>query len=246
MGEIDFFDRDLILKRKSYQKEYEKERTCTCGTSVASFNNVPGIESVANPNRPKTSKSDSLLSIQNEDRRRCKSSPNLAKIGNRTMDPIQPIAVNQEVENPRKIPVNHMPRETEQAKFARRQPKFAHQIIPRLCHQMRQDYEKMMKKYFLTQEMIKDENNNISTPDVIPKPLPLTRNKQVVYVPRQKQPYKKKNYHIDSLAPPFSTWTSGPGNVDYYPESWRLASIYQHAFKPVENRRRPLLQSVYQ
>jgi hypothetical protein len=103
----------------------------------------------------------------------------------------------------------------------------------------------MMKKYFLAQETMKDENNNIAMPDLIPKPKPLTRNKQVVYVPRQKTPFKKKNYHIDSLAPPFSTWTSGPGNVDYYPESWRLASIYQHAFKPVENRRRPLLQSVY-
>lgn len=236
MGEIDFFDRDLILKRKTYQKEYEKERECTCGTSVASFGNVPGAESIANPNRPKTAKSDSIIYARSAGQRLSKSSPNLTEIPSA----MQHVPEIEEKEEPRKLPVHQMPKETEQAKIVRRQPKYAHQMIPRLCHQMRQDYEKMMRKYFLTQEVLKDENNNI--PDIVPSNP--SQKKQVIYVPRPKQPYKKKNYQIDSLAPPFSSWTGASGQSEY-PNHWRLASIYQHAYKPVETRKRPLLQSIY-
>ena len=103
---------------------------------------------------------------------------------------------------------------------------------------MKQDYEKMLKKYFLAQEMMiqQDENNNYT-------PMPTRKVKPLVCVPKPKQPYVKKNYMIDTLAPPFCSWT---GAQSEYPNHWRLASIYQHAYKPVENRKRSLLQSVYQ
>jgi hypothetical protein len=145
----------------------------------------------------------------------------------------------------RKLPSTQMPKETEQQKkVVRSQPRYAHQTIPKLCEQMRHDYEKMMKKYFLTQELIKlDENNNI--PSIIEtKPMPaMPKSKTpIINVPRPKQPYKKRNYHIDSLAPPFSSWS---GRSSEYPNHWRLASIYQHAYKPVESRKRPFLQSIY-
>lgn len=35
------------------------------------------------------------------------------------------------------------------------------------------------------------------------------------------------------------------GRGDEYPNSWRLSSIYQQAYKPVESRKRPFLQSIY-
>lgn len=65
-----------------------------------------------------------------------------------------------------------------------------------------------------------------------------------VQVPKLKTPYAKKNYAIGTLAPPFSLWPGTTGQD--YPEHWRLASVYQHSYKPVELRRKPLLQSIYQ
>ncbi|ALC49596.1 CG3081, partial [Drosophila busckii] len=67
---------------------------------------------------------------------------------------------------------------------------------------------------------------------------------RVLVVPRPRQPYAKKNYDIDTLVPPFRSQGGGAGQGGY-PEHWRLASVYQHAYKPVEQRRRPLLQTVY-
>lgn len=238
-GEIDFFDRDLILKRKDYQKKYEKGRDCTCGTDVASFANVPGTESIVSKNRPKTTRSDSVIYSSDGDARRCKSSPNLSMLVNPTLT--EPGSITTAVEEPRKFPINQLPRETSEQKKALRQPRYAHQMVPRLCHQMRHDYERMMKKYFLTNELIKlDENNNCP---LIAGTAPITKQK-VIYVPRPKQPYKKKNYQIDSLAPPFSSWT---GRGDEFPNHLRLASIYQQAYKPktFESRKRRFMQSIH-
>ncbi|KAH8261755.1 hypothetical protein KR038_002040 [Drosophila bunnanda] len=67
---------------------------------------------------------------------------------------------------------------------------------------------------------------------------------RVLVVPRPRQPYSKKNYDIDTLVPPFQSQAGGAGQGGY-PEHWRLASVYQHAYKPLDQRRRPLLQTVY-
>ncbi|KAH8305326.1 hypothetical protein KR044_005062 [Drosophila immigrans] len=67
---------------------------------------------------------------------------------------------------------------------------------------------------------------------------------RVLVVPRPRQPYAKKNYDIDTLVPPFRSQGGGAGQGGY-PEHWRLASVYQHAYKPIDQRRRPLLQTVY-
>ncbi|KAH8396128.1 hypothetical protein KR222_003730, partial [Zaprionus bogoriensis] len=67
---------------------------------------------------------------------------------------------------------------------------------------------------------------------------------RVLVVPRPRQPYAKKNYDIDTLVPPFRSQAGGAGQGGY-PEHWRLASVYQHAYKPIDQRRRPLLQTVY-
>ncbi|BET03450.1 Hypothetical protein NTJ_16268 [Nesidiocoris tenuis] len=62
-------------------------------------------------------------------------------------------------------------------------------------------------------------------------------------IPKPRTPYAKRSYSINTLAPPFALWPGTTG-MDY-PEHWRLASVYQHSYKPVELRKRPLLQSVY-
>nr|CAA21135.1 EG:84H4.4 [Drosophila melanogaster] len=67
---------------------------------------------------------------------------------------------------------------------------------------------------------------------------------RVLVVPRPRQPYAKKNYDIETLVPPFQSQAGGAGQGGY-PEHWRLASVYQHAYKPIDQRRRPLLQTVY-
>lgn len=63
-------------------------------------------------------------------------------------------------------------------------------------------------------------------------------------IPKMRHPYTKKSYTIPTLAPPFSIWRDA--NATGYPEHWRLASVYQHAYKPPEQRRKPLIDSVYQ
>lgn len=65
-----------------------------------------------------------------------------------------------------------------------------------------------------------------------------------VKMPKMRHPYTKKSYSIPTLAPPFSIWREA--NASGYPEHWRLASVYQHAYKPPEQRRKPLIESVYQ
>lgn len=63
-------------------------------------------------------------------------------------------------------------------------------------------------------------------------------------IPKMRHPYTKKSYTIPTLAPPFSIWRDA--NATGYPEHWRLASVYQHAYKPPDQRRKPLIESVYQ
>ncbi|GBP34884.1 Protein Flattop homolog [Eumeta japonica] len=63
-------------------------------------------------------------------------------------------------------------------------------------------------------------------------------------IPKLRHPYSKKSYSIPTLAPPFSVWKDS--NSSGYPEHWRLASIYQHAYKPPEQRRKPLIASIYE
>ncbi|XP_052132865.1 uncharacterized protein LOC113205519 [Frankliniella occidentalis] len=65
-----------------------------------------------------------------------------------------------------------------------------------------------------------------------------------VRVPKQRAPFARKNYAITSLTQPFSLWPKETGHA--YPEHWRLASVYQHSFKPVHARSKPLLKTVYQ
>lgn len=70
-----------------------------------------------------------------------------------------------------------------------------------------------------------------------------TTDSKGVKIPKMRHPYAKKSYTIPTLAPPFTIWKDA--NATGYPEHWRLASVYQHAYKPPEQRRKPLIASVY-
>lgn len=71
----------------------------------------------------------------------------------------------------------------------------------------------------------------------------VSSSKSSVRVPKQREPYAKRNYDINSLSPPFSLWKGTACHS--YPEHWRLASVYQHSYKPIEARKQKLLASVY-
>ncbi|KAK4886147.1 hypothetical protein RN001_002418 [Aquatica leii] len=62
-------------------------------------------------------------------------------------------------------------------------------------------------------------------------------------IPKMKDPYKKRNYNINSLAPPFSLQNYKRHD---YPDHWRLATVYQHSYKPLQARKRPLLDTIFQ
>ncbi|CAG9819885.1 unnamed protein product [Phaedon cochleariae] len=70
----------------------------------------------------------------------------------------------------------------------------------------------------------------------------VSRSRYPLRVPKQKDPYMLKNYVIDSLAPPFSLQKAKRQD---YPEHWRLATVYQHSYKPIHARKRPLLHTVF-
>ncbi|XP_044016021.1 uncharacterized protein LOC122857744 [Aphidius gifuensis] len=57
-----------------------------------------------------------------------------------------------------------------------------------------------------------------------------------VMIPRPRTPYAKRNFCIDTLAPPFSI-VEGSRDSDY-PEHWRLASVYQQSYR--NPRRNPI------
>lgn len=83
--------------------------------------------------------------------------------------------------------------------------------------------------------------NNFNINDGLIERMAKSRN---LRVPKPKTPFAKKNYAIRTLMPPFSIW---PQTTGYdYPDHWRLASVYQHAFKPLEARKTSFMKTVFQ
>lgn len=69
------------------------------------------------------------------------------------------------------------------------------------------------------------------------------KTKLFIKIPRPKDPYRKRNYCINSLAPPFSLQKDRKQGG--YPDHWRLATVYQQSYKPIHTRKRPLINSVF-
>lgn len=64
-----------------------------------------------------------------------------------------------------------------------------------------------------------------------------------MHVPKPKTPFARNSYSINTLAPPFSL-RPGTTGMDY-PEHWRLSSVYQQSYKPVELRKNPMIKGIF-
>lgn len=125
---------------------------------------------------------------------------------------------------------------------------------PRMCQQENTPYVKELKReeYKKAFKAGIPKSNSSGTCTSFDSGIDMVSNsssipciKTALKVPKPRNPFAKKNYSITSLNPPFACFKGGAGQGGY-PEHWRLASVYQHAYKPIETRKRPLLQTVYQ
>lgn len=239
LGEETFFDKDIMRRNYQFGSKPDLVRTCTCGTSPASWGN-------GNEKEDRLRSLSRHKDLSNGRQRRCKSSPNLSQIANAS----ETISVHGDN--------NHVHQCSKH-----KQQRHEHSSRPRKC-------TKTMRSNRLCEQNVAHVSLSIQ-----PKPeyksafkagIPNSNSsgtctsfdsgcssmsstscssKSTLKVPKPRNPYSKKDYVIDTLAPPFACWRGGAGQGGY-PEHYRLASVYQHAYKPVEQRKRPLLATVYQ
>lgn len=245
LGEHDFFDKDIMRRNSPFGSKSAPQRNCTCGRDREEV--LPVINY-----RPR---SMSRYKEHGSRHRRCKSSPNFSQLAQAS----EMSSINndrQMVQQYTQEPVRKLHRH--RTEHISRHPQ---------C-----DLTKHIKSQRLCEQHAANMPNNHHPPQ--PKPeykqafkagIPNSNSSgtctsfdsgcssmssstcctKTVKIPKPRNPYAKKDYVIDTLAPPFSCWRGGAGQGGY-PEHWRLASVYQHAYKPVEQRKRPLLATVYQ
>lgn len=244
IGEDGFFDKDIMLRNKNYfsaHLEKNTDRKCRCETRDANQRN-----STSNV--------------------RSKSSPNLslmAQASDRSSPKENIIVCNYNREHYHYRPESHrqqlQPHPHHQHEKMRQMPKQQKceraKTTNRLCEQnisaMNQSNPNVSKVEYkcafkagipksnssgICSSFDSCASNTATASDLTAK---------TIKIPKPRNPYAKKNYVIDTLAPPFACWKGGAGQGGY-PEHWRLASVYQHAYKPLEQRKRPLLATVYQ
>lgn len=219
-GEDGFFDKDIMLRNRSYfgaQLHRGTDRTCKCGSAVRR----------PSPRRALNG--------------RCQSSPDLSV-------PTEPSDVWTPHEsiivcNYNKEHCHYQPKAPTGRPPAKKPASCAAKPTARLCQQNLAPPNAKCKKHGA-----KGNGSLCSSLDNASKCGTGTGSEftsTLVRIPKPRHPYAKKSYTIDTLAPPFACWKGGAGQGGY-PEHWRLASVYQHAYKPPEQRKRPLLATVYQ
>lgn len=109
--------------------------------------------------------------------------------------------------------------------------------IPRLCHSNQDDeftYKVQHEFRCAFKAGIPQSNSSgtvASFDSGIGNCLPKNEPKKLT-VPRPRDPYTKKNYIINTLAPPFAFWKKGSG----YPDYWRLVSgEFRYSFSVIVN-----------
>lgn len=237
-GEEGFFDKDIMLRNRNYfsaQLEKNTDRSCKCS-----------IDSRSRSATRRALQEQECIRTSN----RCKSSPNLSLAVQPTdCSPKESIIVC----NYNKEHYHYRPESIKCQKSSRKEIK--NNQTSRLC-------ERNVSKL--------NHNNNDTKPEFkcafkagIPRShssgfcgsFESTSNigsstgseftSKIIRIPKPIHPYKYKNYNIDTLAPPFACWKGGAGQGGY-PEHCRLTSVYQHAYKPIKQRKRPLLATVFQ
>lgn len=239
-GEDGFFDKDIMLRNRNYfsaQLEKNIDRSCKCS-----------IDSRSRSATRRASQEQERIRTSN----RYKSSPNLSHV-------VQPTGCSPKesiiVCNYNKEHYHYRPEPIQCQKPSKKAEK---NRTSRLCER---NVNKLNHNH---------NNNNNSKPEFkcafkagVPRShssgccshLESTSNigsstgseftSKMIRIPKPIHPYKHKNYNIVTLAPPFACWKGGAGQGGY-PEHFRLTSVYQQAYKPMNQRKRPLLATVFQ
>lgn len=253
LGEEGFFEKDVMLRNKnlfSATLDANTNRECKCGSG----------------NRQRQSSRSNL----SDSRARCKSSPNLSVIAHASgsvddgqqqqNENIIVCNYNKEHYHVRPVPHDKQHHHHQHRRRNRSLDKGRSARAPRLC-ELTQAMPTIEPPH-VVQHSHKQDVNRIPFRTGIPKSnssgtctsfdsgcssmsAGSAYTAKMVKIPKPKNPYAKKSYIIDTLAPPFACWKGGAGQGGY-PEHWRLTSVYQHAYKPVSQRKRPLLATVYQ
>lgn len=261
-GEEGFFDKDIMLRNKNYfstRLEQNTDRTCKCSTNSRSHS-----ASRKGSLQEQQQQQQQLQHLHPQQQRlqaknRCKSSPNLSVL-------VQPSEASCResiiVCNYNKEHYHYRPEPTKRHRNPVKKHACGEQIHRplRLCEQNLQKLNHHQTSATCTKHpvefkaafkagAVKSQSSGIcSSLDHSSNGSTSTGTEfttKVFKIPKPKQPYAKKNYTIDTLAPPFACWRGGAGQGGY-PEHWRLSSVYQHAYKPIEQRKRPLLATVFQ
>lgn len=231
-GEDGFFDKDIMLRSKSYfssQLEKNTDRACKCSMEGGSRSHS-------------AVRSNSQMKALNE---RYQSSPNLSVQAEASdiWTPHESIIVcnyNKEHYHYRPNPKasNTAPMKNSVKPVARLCQQNAAQTNPKCRkHEVKCSHHAGKRVESLCSSLENASKSSSGTGSEF--------TSKVIRIPKPRHPYAKKNYTINTLAPPFACWKGGAGQGGY-PEHWRLASVYQHAYKPPEQRKRPLLATVYQ
>lgn len=256
LGEESFFDKDIMHRKKNYFTTLLKEKSdsqCKCRNSAPA----------------------SLAHNTNKAQCRSNSSPNLSVIAQASSQSNQPdkvLVCNYSKEHYHYRPVSHHShyqhhhphRHAQNAELNRKNSQVKEYLcgnnkparINRLCDQnsnlqipnTRIDIHKTKQKNPFRAGIPNSNASGTCTSFDSGCSSTSTASEftsKTVKIPKPRDPYAKKNYVIDTLAPPFSCWKGGAGQGGY-PEHWRLSSVYQQAYKPVEQRKRPLLATVFQ
>lgn len=238
-GEEGFFDKDIMLRNKNYfstRLEQNTDRACKCSAD----------------SRSHSASRKGSLQERLQAASRCKSSPNLSVL-------VQPSATSTResiiVCNYNKEHYHFRPEPTKRHRTTAKKHACCEKSRPlRLCeqnlHKLNQQMEPKpeFKAAFKAGAVRSHSSGFCTSLDHSSNSSSLTATEytsKVFKIPKPRQPYAKKNYTIDTLAPPFACWKGGAGQGGY-PEHWRLASVYQHAYKPIDQRKRPLLATVFQ
>lgn len=237
-GDEGFFDKDIMLRNRNYfsaQLEKNTDRSCKCSVDSRS-------------------RSSTRRTLQEKERdctsNLCKSSPNLSIAVQPTQcSPKESIIVcNYNKEHYHYRPEPTKCQKTSKKMGKNRNSRLCEQNVNKFIHNNDNDSKPAFKCAFkagvpqshsigLSGSFESTSNIGLSTGSEF--------TSKVIRIPKPIHPYKHKNYNIDTLAPPFACWKGGAGQGGY-PEHWRLTSVYQHAYKPIKQRKRPLLATVFQ
>lgn len=259
-GEESFFDKDIMLRNKNYfstRLQQNTDRTCKCSENVRSHSaSRKGTPHENYQNYNQQQQPQQRLQAKN----RCKSSPNLSVLVQPSETSVRESII---VCNYNKEHYHYRPEATKSHRHRNPTKKhtYSSQRPLRLCEQNLQKLNQQrplvactkspsaeFKAAFKAGAVPSHSSGICSSLDHTSNGSTSTATEfttKVFKIPKPKQPYAKKNYTIDTLAPPFACWRGGAGQGGY-PEHWRLASVYQHAYKPMEQRKRPLLATVFQ